>query len=92
MAETTRTSLISDEDVRDLQVARWQWKLANPNDNIYGHDDRAALETVAPRLRARWVADALEELVSPDYVARAGMAPPVDEIRRVAAEYRAGTR
>lgn len=99
MAETTRT-LITDED-----VTRWQKAFEaaygvplDEEERTGSGEVREALEAVAPGLRARWVAEALEALadeyaptVQPDgYLS--GTAIGSGTLRELAAEYRAGTR
>lgn len=56
MAETTPTPLITDQDV--VTAIRGA---TNPSERgPWPHEVRAALEAVAPALRARWVSEALE--------------------------------
>lgn len=106
MAETTRT-LITDEDAEAYGDALCRGLLRH---GTSGGDtaEREALEEVAPRLRNRWVAEALEaatnELISftdeardaaQDSLDRARMVGLNDAgliLRAVAAEYRDGTR
>ena len=90
MAETTH-ALITDEDHEAAEEAYGRCR-GNPAD---------MLEEIAPRLRARWVAEALEEAAatlaqSPSGV---GMAPPrgdlgpeIRYLRALAGRYRDGRR
>lgn len=107
MTETTRT-LITDEDVRHL-IGGCDFITAGAEDlAIKPESLRWALKTTAARLRARWVAEALEaatnELISftdeaqdaaQDSLDRARMVGLNDAgliLRAVAAEYRGGKR
>jgi hypothetical protein len=60
VAETTHT-LITDEDTEAFRVALCEG-LARHGVNGGDVAERDAFEAVASRLRARWVAEALEEL------------------------------
>lgn len=80
----TRTPLITIHDVDAACIAATP-KLA---EGLPVAAFRAALEDVAPRLRARWVADALEEIAA-DMTTELLTAY---DLRARAAEYRGGTR
>lgn len=93
MAETTRT-LITDQDIEDARIGAYGLAA----DNEFEREEwREGLEAIAPRLRARWVAEALEAIADRAFaVTGAGRrvdAPlSPDRLRALAAEYRAGAR
>lgn len=95
MAETTRAPLITDAD-HDFAELAYERCHGNPAD---------MLEEVAPRLRARWVAEALEKLGADlkgheDWLRErtfnveriVGVSEAVATVRTLAAEYRDGKR
>jgi hypothetical protein len=101
VAETT-TTLVTNEDFNAFEVAldRQTWPDGGrvvPITSRQMAAVRTALEAAAVEMRARWVAEALEEIaraVPPGGVAGEtsiyGLAH--GDLRRIAAEYRAGTR
>lgn len=90
----TQTPLITDEDVTKARLGAYgcAW------DNAHERGEwQAGLEAVAPALRARWVAEELEEIADRAFaVTDAGRrvdAPlSPDRLRVLAAEYRNGER
>lgn len=97
MAETTRDPLITD-DATDAAVHAWlAWSLAEYGAAPVDSDPRqmrAALEAVAPALRGRWVAEALEAAAGewgPGVLDDSGRSITAT-LRELAAEHRAGVR
>jgi hypothetical protein len=100
VAETTH-GLITDQD-----VTRWYEAFEAASGVPLAEEERTdsgevreALEAVAPGLRARWVAEALEEAAGhptatlwDDLIKRGVPAVSVTDLHALAAEYRDGTR
>jgi hypothetical protein len=89
------TNLITDQDVDQACIAATP-DLANQRPVAAF---RSALEAVAAGLRARWVAEALEEAANhptatfwDDMIKRGQSAVSVTDLRVLAAEYRKGAR
>ena len=90
----TRT-LITDDDVVNATAAATEPSGEGP----WAHEVRSALEAVASGLRARWVAEALEEAAAnptatlwDDVTKRGVPAVSATDLRALAVEYRGGTR
>lgn len=85
MAETTHDPLITDEDARAAA-------LATDYSAITVRSMLAVLEAVAPGLRARWVAEALDNIADDETYEAVIDDQVADLLRTLGTEYRDGTR